>query len=144
MAQIWDVICEIYKAKSDLVQANLHSCLQSMKCGEKDNIRTHLTTMMTLHEELAGMGAQVIDCDFMAMIIGSLPTLLHGIIHSMTAAIRASGQIVTSDIIIAVVFEEADHIKIDNGGNSTMNDTALVLHQRVENSMEKESCRSRM
>ena len=95
--------------------------------------------MITLREELTGMGAQVIDCDFMAMIIGSLPTSLHGIIHSMTAAIRASGRIVTSDIIIVVVFEEADHIKIDNGGNSTMNDTALVLCQRAENSMEKES-----
>jgi len=48
VAQIWDAICEIYEAKSDLVQADLRSCLQSMKCGEKDNIHTHLTTMMTL------------------------------------------------------------------------------------------------
>jgi len=91
VAQIWDTICEIYKAKSDLDQADLCSRLQSMKCGEKDDIRTHLTTMMTLREELAGMGAHVIDRDFTAMVIGSLPTSLCGIICTMTAAIRATG-----------------------------------------------------
>jgi len=123
-------ICEIYKAKSDLVQADVHSRLQSMKCGEKDNIRTHLTTMMTLREELAGMGAHVIDRDFMAMVIGSLPTLLCGIIRTTTVAIRASGRIVMSDIVIAVVFEEADHIKINNGGNSTTNNTALATSSK--------------
>jgi len=130
VAQIWDAICEIYEAKSDLVQADLRSRLQSMKCGEKDDIRTHLTTMMTLHEELTGMGAHVIDRDFMAMVIGSLPTSLHGIIRTTTAAIRASGRIITSDIVIAVVFEEADHIKINNGGNSMTNDTALATSSK--------------
>jgi len=86
--------------------------------------------MMTLREELAGMGAHVIDRDFMAMVIGSLPTSLHGIIHTTTAAIRATGRIVTSDIVIVVMFEEADHIKIDNGGNSTTNNTALATSSK--------------
>ena len=98
-----------------------------MKCGKKGNICAHLANMMSLWEELAGMpGAPINDYDFTAMIIGSLPTAFQGLICTMTAAIWASGWIVTYDIIIAIVLEEADHIKIDNGANSMTNNTALT------------------
>ena len=87
VSEIWDTICAIYEAKSDLVQADTCSRLQSMKCDEKDDVRAHLANMMTLQEELAGMGAPVNDRDFTTMIIGSLPTAFRGLIRTMTAAI---------------------------------------------------------
>ncbi|KAG1838301.1 hypothetical protein DFJ58DRAFT_624790, partial [Suillus subalutaceus] len=65
--------------------------------------------MMVLREELAGMGAPVDDRDFTAMIINSLPESFRNIMRSTTVAIRATSQLVTSDKIIAVAFEEADH-----------------------------------
>ena len=45
---VWSAICAIYEAKSDMMQVDIRSRLQGMKCGEKDDVRRHLTTMMTM------------------------------------------------------------------------------------------------
>ena len=126
VAEVWKAICAIYEDKSDLMHVDLHSQLQNMKCADKDDVCTHVTNMMMLCEELAGMGAPVNDQDFIAMILGSLPTSLCGLLRSTTAAVQATGKTLTPEMIIAVIFKEADHIKIDNGGSSTTNDTALA------------------
>ena len=45
---VWSAICAIYEAKSDMMQVDIRSRLQGMKCGEKDDVRHHFTTMMTM------------------------------------------------------------------------------------------------
>ncbi|KIM66524.1 hypothetical protein SCLCIDRAFT_38747, partial [Scleroderma citrinum Foug A] len=80
--------------------------LQGMKCGEKDDVRRHLTTMMTMRKELAGMGSPVDDRDFAAMIMNSLPESYRTLLCTTTAALRASGKSVTPSTIVTVVFEE--------------------------------------
>ncbi|OJA11038.1 hypothetical protein AZE42_07195 [Rhizopogon vesiculosus] len=61
VAEIWKAICLIYEGKSDMVQVDTRARLQSMKCSKKDDVKSHLTSMMVLREELAGMGAPVDD-----------------------------------------------------------------------------------
>jgi hypothetical protein len=123
VSAIWRAICLIYKGKSDMVQVDTRARLQSMKCNENDDVKAHLTSMMVLREELAGMGAPVNDRDFTAMIINSLPESFRNIMRSTTVAIRATSQLVTSDKIIAVAFEEADHRNL--GKSSDKDDSAL-------------------
>ncbi|KAF8833350.1 hypothetical protein BDN67DRAFT_873480, partial [Paxillus ammoniavirescens] len=65
--------------------------------------------MMMLHEELTGMGAPIDDRDFTAMILNSIPDSVCTLIHMTTATIHTTGQLVTSDKIINIIFEEADH-----------------------------------
>lgn len=73
-----------------------------------------------------GMGAPVDDRDFTAMIINSLSESFQTLLWSTTAAIRAINQAVTLDsiIMIAVVFEEADHWnlgKLQDNDDSALN-----------------------
>ncbi|KIK76736.1 hypothetical protein PAXRUDRAFT_44039, partial [Paxillus rubicundulus Ve08.2h10] len=80
--------------------------LQNLKCGEKDDVKTHLASMMVLREELAGMGASVDDRDFTAMILSSIPESFRTLLYSTTAAIHATGNPVTSERVISILSEE--------------------------------------
>ena len=107
------------------MQVDIHSHLQGMKCGEKDDMQHHLTTMMTMQEELSGMGSPVDDRDFAAMIVNSLPESYRTLLRTTTAALRASGKSVTPSTIVTVVFEEADHRTIGKDDSATTTDAAL-------------------
>jgi hypothetical protein len=66
---MWDYITKEYEDKTLLFQSNTCQQLQSMKCSEGENIRTHLTEMDKIHQELAGMGAPINDKDYTPIII---------------------------------------------------------------------------
>jgi hypothetical protein len=132
VAAIRKAICLIYEGKSDMVQVDTCAHLQSMKCSENDDVKAHLTLMMVLCEELAGMGAPVNDRDFTAMIINSLPESFQTIMRTTTAAIHATSQSVTSDKVIAVAFEEADHHnlrKLSDKDDSALNASSNKGHR---------------
>ncbi|KAF8833828.1 hypothetical protein BDN67DRAFT_872001, partial [Paxillus ammoniavirescens] len=65
--------------------------------------------MLVLHEELAGMGAPLDNRDFTAMILTSIPKSFRSFLRTTTTAIREAGAAITSEKIISLVFEEADH-----------------------------------
>ncbi|KAN0086059.1 hypothetical protein V8E55_007193, partial [Tylopilus felleus] len=65
-SEMWTVLCDMYKAKSDLVQVDVQACLQNMKCGKKEDIKKHLLSIMTLCKQPTGMNVPVDNHDFTA------------------------------------------------------------------------------
>ncbi|KIK95936.1 hypothetical protein PAXRUDRAFT_32707 [Paxillus rubicundulus Ve08.2h10] len=132
VAKIWKAICAIYEAKSDMVHSNTRACLQNLRCGEKEDVKTHLASMMVPWEELIGMGASVNDHNFTMMILSSIGESFCTLLYSTTAAIHATGSPVTSERVISILSEEADHQMLDKGH---ANDMAL-------NTSLQKSCRA--
>jgi hypothetical protein len=69
-SEIWKEICQIHEGKMELVQIDLRPRLQETRCDEGGDVKAHFGELLRLRESLAGMGATVVDTDF---ILGSLP-----------------------------------------------------------------------
>jgi len=72
-ATIWAEICDIHEGKTELVQIDMRRRLQETRCKENANVKVHFSEMLRLRESLAGMGAEIDDRDFFAIILASLP-----------------------------------------------------------------------
>jgi hypothetical protein len=72
-AAMWEEIHDIHEGKTELVQIDLRRRLQDLRCEENGDTKAHLSELLRLRESLAGMGADVEDRDFYAIIVGSLP-----------------------------------------------------------------------
>lgn len=66
-SEVWAEICQIHEDKTELVQIDF-------------------AEMLRLRELLAGMGAGILDTDFHAMILGSLPESYRPLLSSINAA----------------------------------------------------------
>ena len=51
---------------------NLKGILNQMKCGEQDNIQTHLDEMESVYQQLSSRGALILDEDYVDAIIRSM------------------------------------------------------------------------
>src|SRR5258705_901333 len=72
-SKIWKEICTIHEGKTELVQVDLHRRLQEMWCGKGEDVHIHFSEQMHMREQLAGMGALIEECDYYAIVLGSLP-----------------------------------------------------------------------
>ena len=73
---MWDAVKGQREKKSRMVTVDMRRKLQSEKCGERrerDDVRTHLVKLQTMHEDLASMGGTISDEDFTSIILGSIP-----------------------------------------------------------------------
>lgn len=68
-SEVWAEICQIHEDKTELVQIDF-------------------AEMLRLRESLAGMGAGILDPDFHAMILGSLPESYRPLLSAINAAAK--------------------------------------------------------
>ena len=76
---MWDAVRDQREKKSRMVTIDMRRKLQSEKCNEQGDVRTHLIKLQTMREDLASMGGLISDEDFTSIILGSIPqiSLLH-------------------------------------------------------------------
>src|SRR5258705_9255657 len=72
-SKIWAEIRKIHEGETELVQVDLHCQLQEMHCKEGGDIHIHFSELMRMHEQLAGIGVIIDECDFYVIVLGSLP-----------------------------------------------------------------------
>jgi len=72
-SKIWEEIRTIHEGKTELVQIDLRRRLQETRCEEAADVRNHISELVRMREQLAGMGAVIDERDFFAIVLGSLP-----------------------------------------------------------------------
>jgi hypothetical protein len=108
-SEIWNEICQIHEGKTELVQIDLRRRLQETRCEEGGDIKGHFAELIRLRESLAGMGAAIVDNDFHAIILGSLPESYRPLLSSISAAARITKSPLTSYELISIITEEYEH-----------------------------------
>ena len=56
-----------------MVTVDLLHKLQAKKCSEHGDMHSHLNKLQMMHEDLALIGASIMDVDFTSIILGSIP-----------------------------------------------------------------------
>jgi hypothetical protein len=72
---VWDVLKKLYEGHTMLILIDLGRWLQTMHCGEEDNMHEHFERLAEMCKQLAAMGKSVLDNKFASILMGSLPSL---------------------------------------------------------------------
>jgi hypothetical protein len=84
--EVWDKLKEEFEGKSRSVLVDLGRKFQTTRCGEDDDVRTHFSKLAHLRERLSALGRSVSDDEYVAVLIGSLPSCYDGPIDSLTSS----------------------------------------------------------
>jgi len=139
---MWEVVKANATMKSTLYILDAEDQLLSMKLGENEDPKTHLTeiklhfqTMLQRRDNLMKMGSSLSDNRFNTIIMSSLPESYRPTLQTITAAEQASiltgGQSakMKHDDLIAFLIEEAQH-RVINDERTKNAETALAAHAK--------------
>ena len=124
---IWQAICAEHEGKTKTFQMEMIRQIHNERCSDVDNIRTHFTKMLRLHEELAATGEIITEKNFTSILTNSLPPSYSVVLSATYATATMNGKEPTTQQIIAVIEEEFSRRKIANGGLS-VSSTALFMN----------------
>ena len=139
---IWAEICRIHEGKTELVQIDLRRRLQEMRCEEGGDIKAHFSEQLRLRESLAGMGAAILDRDFYAIILGSLPESYRPLVSSINAAAKIAQKPLTPHELVNIITEEYEHRQLTERRTSKKAGNAALsakMHAGKANTMNSSS-----
>jgi hypothetical protein len=131
---LWKKLSSIFEGKGDMVQADMLTRLHNMMCAEDGDVRTHISDMVEIREELAGMGAPLTDAQFAANIRKSLPSNYRPLLTSISTAARLAKTLFTSDMLIQAVLEEADHQIVAKNTEKAVENAAMLAATNLKSS----------
>ncbi|EIW54232.1 uncharacterized protein TRAVEDRAFT_92309, partial [Trametes versicolor FP-101664 SS1] len=124
---IWEAIAAEFEKKSRMFTVNLWRRLQDLRCGEKDDVRTHFAKMRTIHEDLAAMGQPPSEDDFYAIILGSMPPSYEPYLSALSAAMRATDKLLSPDDLMDGLTEEYERQLLRSRGGQSRDATDVAL-----------------
>jgi len=81
--------------------------LQDEKCPEEGDVKAHLMKLQTIREGLIAMGVDPGDENFVAIVLGSLPTSYETYLSALTGTATLLGKTLDPDIVLQGINDEA-------------------------------------
>ena len=105
---VWDALKALFEGRTQMIIVDLRRQLQTMKCGEDDNVRTHFDTIANLREQLAAMGKTIADDEYASILLGSLPAAYDTTASAMSTTASLTNTTLTPNTVIRLVTDEYD------------------------------------
>ena len=97
---VWDALKALFEGRTQMIVVDLCRQIQSMKCGEDDNVRTHFDNITNLCEQLAVMGKSIPDDEYASILLGSIPSNYKATISAMSTTAALTNAALTPDTVI--------------------------------------------
>jgi hypothetical protein len=146
---MWKKVTDDATSRSTLFLLDAEDQLSSMKLGDNDDSKAHLTElkqhfqlMLQRRDNLLKMGSTISDARFNIIVMSSLPETYRPTLQTITAAERASklsggtSQKMTPDDLIAFIIEEAQH-RVINDERTKNAESALAARTRKPEKSKK-------
>jgi transposase InsO family protein len=114
--EMWGKVKDEYEKKSKMVTVDLRRKLQDERCADGGDVKAHLDKLRTIREDLVAMGADPGDDNFVAIVLGSLPTKYESYLSALTGAATLLGRNLDPDTVLQGISDEADRIAARTGG----------------------------
>ncbi len=108
-AESWKKLMSIFEAKGDMTITDTLSKLASTHYVDGNDMRAHVATLLELWERLAEMGHSLPDQQFSAYVRTYLTSDYRPLLTSLATASKATNQVLTSDVLIQAILDEADN-----------------------------------
>ena len=116
--EVWDQLKKEFEGKSRSVMVGLGRKLQTTHCGEDDDVCAHFTKLAHLHEQLLALGRDINDDEYVATLIGSLPSCYDIPINSLTATCNINNVNITLTTVTQAVIQEYEKRSLDKENKS--------------------------
>jgi len=126
---VWAKLKELYEGKSRSMLLDLGRKFQNTRCGENDDVRTHLDKIADLRERLSSLGRTVGDAEYTSVMLGSLPHSYDPAIDSLTNSYEASDKDLTPAAVTRMALNEEEKRKLRKGKSATQ-DEAFTAEER--------------
>ena len=123
---VWDILKQIYEEKTRALGADLMRRFQNTRCGESDNVRTHLENLHNLREQLASMGKLISDEDYTDILFASLPASYDSSCSSISNSAQLSSKSLTADVFESLILDEFTWRELKKPQASSTKDEAFA------------------
>ena len=79
---------------------------QTTRCGKDDDVRAHFSKLAHPREKLSALGRAISDDEYVAVLIGSLPSCYNSPIDSLTSSCDVNNMDITSTVVIRAAMRE--------------------------------------
>ena len=143
--EVWDALKQLYEGRTKMIVVDLRRKIQSMKCGEDDNVRTHFDSIADLREQLAAMGTTIPDDEYASILLGSIPTSFEPSVSAMSTTIELTGVNLTPNMVIKLITDEYDRRVLKSGkpGGQDESLTADAGKKKSKKDIECFNCKKR-
>ena len=129
-ADAWKKLITIFESKGDMTVMDTLAKLASTHYVDGNDMRTHVATLLEMREQLAEMGHSLPDQQFSAYVRTSLTSDYQPLLTSLAAASKATNQILTSDVLIQAVLDEADNKAAERNVDDTQENVAMLAGRK--------------
>ena len=129
-ADAWKKLVAIYESKGDMTITDTLTKLASTHYVDGNDMRTHIATLLELRERLAEMGHSIVDQQFSAYIRASLTSDYRPLLTSLAAASKATKEILTSDVLIQTILDEADNKAAEKNIDESRENVAMLAGRK--------------
>jgi hypothetical protein len=105
---VWDALKALFEGCMQMIIVDLCRQIQTMKCGEDDNMCTHFNMVTNLCEQLAAMGKTIADNEYVSILLGSLPAAYNTATSAMATTASLTNTTLTPDNVIRLITDEYD------------------------------------
>jgi hypothetical protein len=102
----WDALKASFEGRSQMISVDLRRKIQSLKCGEDENVHTHLDNVANLREQLAAMGTTIPNSA--SILLGSIPTSYETMTSAMSTAAKLGNTTLTPAIVTSLIIDKYD------------------------------------
>lgn len=129
--QMWSEIETRIERITKHQRSNLKGQLNQIKCGERDNVHTHLNNMESIYQQLSTRGATISDEDYVDAIIRSMPHSYQNLLSSLLTIYDEMGRTITPETIKSKIRTEYDACQTSPlNQQKRQNETALQADTR--------------
>ena len=141
----WDVLKASFEGRSQMITVDLRRKIQSLKCGEDENVRTHLDNVANLREQLAAMGTTIPDSEYASILLGSIPSTYEAMTSAMSTAAKLGNTTLTPSIVTSLILDEYDRrvLKKPQDGQDEALSASTGKGKRPKKDIECFNCKKR-
>ena len=132
---VWDALKALFEGRTQMIVVDLRRQIQSLKCGEDDNVCTHSDNIANLHKQLAVMGKTIPDDEYTSILLGSIPSNFEAVISFMSTHVT-----LTPDMVIQLITDEYDRRVLKAGKQAEGQDEALTADATKKKSKKDIEC----
>ncbi len=106
--KMWKKVKEEFEKRLKMMTVNLRRKLQEEHYPENGDVKAHLSKLEALCKELTTMSTDPGDDNFIAILLGSLPTSYDPYVAALTATSALLSQTITPNVYVRGISNEAD------------------------------------
>jgi hypothetical protein len=104
--EVWEKLKGVFEGKSRGVLVELGRKFRTTRCGEDDDVRAHFSKLAHLRKKLSALGRSVSDDEYVAVLIGSLPSCYDEPIDSLASSCDANNADITPAAVTRAAIRE--------------------------------------